>query len=345
MPVQTPDVDTPAISSVVAAPAPLVAIEVVGNPTASTREILAAIVELTKPRITRLVTITASVGFVLAALTRTWELPHLVLAAVGCILGTALSSSGANALNMWWERRRDGLMRRTAHRPLPERRITAGAAFVAGVALSSAGVLILLVLTGPAAALVSLCTILWYVLFYTPLKPVTPLNTLVGAVPGALPPLIGWAATAPAFGFDNYAGLTSLLEAGGWCLVLLMIVWQIPHFLAIAWMYKDDYAAGGYRMMPIIDPDGRATATTVLVWSIAQLGATLAPGFILHEQLSWVYTSIAGITGVIFISLCARLLRARTRDNARAVFLASIMHLPLLLMAMVGDALVGRFLL
>lgn len=326
-------------------PAALVAVEVVSGPAASTREVLGAIVELTKPRITRLVTITAGVGFVMAALTRHWELPHLLLAATACVLGTALSSSGANALNMWWERRRDSLMRRTAHRPLPERRITAGTALVAGVTLSSAGVLLLLVLAGPAAALVSLCTILWYVLLYTPLKPVTPLNTLVGAVPGALPPLIGWAATAPAFGYDNFGGLTSLLEAGGWCLVLLMVVWQIPHFLAIAWMYKDDYAAGGYRMMPIIDPDGRATATTVLVWSIAQLGATLAPGFILHEQLSWVYTAIAGVTGVVFIALCVRLVRARTRDNARSVFLASIMHLPLLLIAMVGDALVGRFLL
>jgi protoheme IX farnesyltransferase len=308
-------------------------------------ERLAAVTELTKPRITRLVTITAAVGFIMAALGRPWTFADLMLSAFGCLAGTALSASGANALNMWWERRRDACMVRTAHRPLPERRITAPAAFFAGMTFSITGVLTLLVLAGPAPALVSLVTILWYVLFYTPLKPVTPLNTLVGAVPGALPPLIGWTATAPVFGYDDFGGLTVLLQPGGWCLFLLMVVWQIPHFLAIAWMYRDDYAAGGYRMMPIVDPSGRATSTTILVWSFALLASTLAPALIMPEHLGFAYPVVAMLSGLVFIGMCVRLAGSRTRPHARAVFFASIIHLPLLLIAMVADAIVTRFIL
>lgn len=330
----------PSSDSTPASPATVVAVEV---PAAlNLRERLATLAELTKPGITRLVTITAAVGFTMAALGRSWQFGHLVTAAIGCLVGTALSASGANALNMWWERRRDARMRRTAHRPLPERRITPQGAFLAGMVFSVSGVLCLLVLDGPAPALVSLVTILWYVLLYTPLKPITPLNTLVGAVPGALPPLIGWAATAGAFGYDDYGGLTSLLEPGGWCLFLLMVVWQIPHFLAIAWMYRDDYAAGGYRMMPIMDPTGRATAVTILVWSIAQLAATLAPALVMREHLGFAYAAVAAISGLAFIALCVRLVRARTRDHARKVFFASIIHLPVLFIAMVADALITR---
>lgn len=329
-------------SPIHAAPATVIAVEV---PAAlDWRERLATLGELTKPRITRLVTITAAVGFTMAALGRTWDFAHLAMAAIGCLVGTALSASGANALNMWWERRRDARMVRTAHRPLPERRITPHAAFFAGMTFSISGVLCLLVLAGPSPALVSLVTILWYVLLYTPLKPITPLNTLVGAVPGALPPLIGWSATAGAFGYDNYGGLTVLFHPGGWCLFLLMVVWQIPHFLAIAWMYRDDYAAGGYRMMPIVDPTGRATSTTILVWSIALLAATLAPALVMREHLGVAYAAVAALSGLVFLAMCIRLARARTRANARKVFFASIIHLPLLLMAMVADALITRVL-
>ncbi len=311
-------------------------------PETGVRQTAAAVVELTKPRITRLVTVTAAVGFVMAALSRVWDVSDLLWTATGCVLGTVLSASGANALNMWWERRRDAIMPRTARRPLPEGRISPHGAFLAGVVLSLVGVLTLLLLAGPAAAVVSAVTIAWYVLLYTPLKPLTPLNTLVGAVPGALPPLIGWTATAPVFGLDNLGGLTSLVEPGGWCLFLLMFVWQIPHFLAIAWMYRNDYAAGGYRMMPIVDPTGRATATTILVWSFALLAVTVAPALILHDRLGWIYGAVAGASGVAFTLLCIRLVRIRSRANARAVFIASILHLPLLLITMVADALLTR---
>jgi protoheme IX farnesyltransferase len=302
----------------------------------------AAIVELTKPGITRMVTITAAVGFVIAALGRNRLFGDLALPAIGCVLGTALSSSGANALNQWWERKRDARMKRTAARPLPDDRLTPPGAFLAGFTLCALGVLTLLVMCGPAPAAVSLVTIVWYLLFYTPLKPVTVLNTLIGAIPGALPPLIGWTATAPVFGLDSIGGLTVLKEAGGWCLFLLMVVWQIPHFLAIAWMYRDDYARGGHRMLPIVDPDGRATSTTILVWSITLVVVSLAPVLILSDRVSWVYGAVALISGAWFVSRCARLYRTRTRDHARSVFLASIMHLPLILIVMMADAIIGR---
>lgn len=296
-----------------------------------------AVVELTKPRITRLVTITAGVGFTLSALGRPWSTSELALAGIGCVIGTALSSSGANALNQWMERGRDAAMPRTCQRPLPTARLTPQAALLAGVLLCLAGVAVLLALCGPAAASVSLATILIYLLAYTPLKPVTPLNTLVGAIPGALPPLIGWASIPVPPGASTFATLT---EPGGWSLFLLMLVWQIPHFLAIAWMYRDDYAKGGYRMLSLLDADGRATSTTVLVWAVAFIPVSIAPAMLMHGRLSPVYVGIALVSGAAFLAVCVKLYRERTRARARAVFLASIVHLPVLLLAMVVDALI-----
>lgn len=308
------------------------------------RERFAAVVELSKPGITRMVTITSMVGFTLAALGRERPMADLAVPAIGCVLGTALSSSGANALNQWWERRRDGLMRRTAERPLPEGRLSSGSAFFAGFAMAIAGALTLLVLAGPAPALVAIVTTLLYLLVYTPLKPVTPLNTLVGAIPGALPPLIGWTATAPVFGLDSIGGLSVLREPGGWCLFLLMVVWQIPHFLAIAWMYRDDYARGGYRMLPIVDPTGSATATTVLIWSVTLLIVTLAPVVVLSDRLGLGYGIVALASGCWFIARCWTLARTRSAASARRVFFGSIIHLPVVLLAMMLDAILGRFL-
>jgi protoheme IX farnesyltransferase len=301
---------------------------------------LAAINELSKPRITRLVTITAAVGFALGALGQSWALPDLALRALACILGTALSSAGASALNMWWERDRDARMERTAHRPIPSGRISRRLALAAGLAFSCLGVLTLLVI-GIAPALVSLLTILTYVLVYTPLKPVTRLNTIVGAVPGALPPVIGW--TAASTGNHLTHGLESLLSPAAWALFILMFVWQIPHFLAIAWMYRDDYARGGYRMLPLTDPHGRLTFATILAWSIALVPATIAPVMLLGGRLGVVSLVAAIVSGFAFVALCARLYRTHQRSHARAVFLSSIIHLPLLLMVMVADALLRAF--
>lgn len=315
-------------------------------PAASLGEQVDSLVELTKPRITKLVVITSGVGFALAAFGRSWAWIDLAIALTGCLAGTALSSAGASALNMWWERQRDALMPRTAKRPLPTGRLTPASALTLGLMMSIVGVLTLSVLCGPAPALVSLVTIALYVLVYTPLKTITSLNTIVGALPGALPPLIGWSAASawsplPALtsagSTDLEASLRTLVEPAGWSLVALMVIWQIPHFLALAWMYHEDYAKGGYRMLPLHDPEGRATTTAMVVWALALLPATLAPIVLVPGRLGVGYAIVASVSGVGFFLLCVRLFRSRSRDNARKVFLGSIAHLPLILLAMVAD--------
>ncbi|CAN5849424.1 heme o synthase [soil metagenome] len=316
-----------------------------------------AFVELSKPRITRLVVLTAAVGFVLAmvdfggatpatttpvlsALDRILPfLPAqrgpLLLAALGCLIGTALSASGANSLNQFWESDRDARMPRTARRPIPTGRLRPTQALSAGIAFSLIGVAILAFTAGLAAALVSALTIAVYVLLYTPMKPVTPLSTLVGAIPGALPPLIGWCAAR--YAADPAATFAPLTEAGGWSLFALMFVWQIPHFLAIAWMYRDDYARGGFRMLPIFDRTGHLTSLMVAAWAVLLIPATVAPALAMPDRLGIVYVSIATITGLIFLAGTVRLMFERTRARARAVFIGSIIHLPILLLAMMAE--------
>lgn len=308
----------------------------------------ASLVELTKPGITRLVTITSAVGFAMAALSRVqvggagipWA--ALATAGAGAILGTALSASGANALNQWWERGLDARMPRTRRRPLPQGRITPALALAFGMLLSLAGCGLLWAVCGLAPALVSAATILSYVLIYTPLKQVTPLATLIGAVPGALPPLIGWSAAILAgTGLSGPEALNvSLSGAGGWALFTLMFVWQIPHFLAIAWMYKDDYAAGGYRVLPVVEPDGATTSAVVLLWTFTLMVAMAGPALVMPDLVGVIYLGVAALTGVPFCIAAVRLARRRTRDLAKRVFIASVVQLPLLLGALVLDGFV-----
>lgn len=311
----------------------------------SLREQAAAAYELTKPRITRMVAITAGVGFTIAAIGRPWTAVDLVLSAFGCILGTSLSASGANALNQWFERDRDALMHRTKTRPLPEHRLSAAAALWIGLALGFLGVLILWALCGPAAALVSAATIILYVLLYTPLKPVTALNTLIGAIPGALPPVVGFAAAWGVGATTPWAAIIHpLIQPAAWSLFLIMLVWQVPHVLAIAWMHRDDYARGGYQMLPMSDPTGRTTAFTMSAWAITLIPVCLAPVLIMPELLGWLYASLALLLSGIFAAMCIRLLRTSERKHVRAAFFASIIHLPLVLMALVADALLHTLL-
>ena len=299
---------------------------------------LYALIETTKPGITRMVTITSGVGFVMAAVGRSWVIGELLLAICGCLLGTALSASGANTLNQWMERRRDGLMKRTAGRPLPSGRLSARMVLIAGIVLCVVGVAGLAITTGLIPAAVSLVTILLYLLVYTPLKPVTPLATLVGSVPGALPPLLGWTAASAAGGMW---GVGSLGEAGGWALFLIMFVWQVPHFLAIAWMYRDDYAQGGFKVLPAIDPTGSRTAQTIMLWTVCLLPVVLAPAFMMPQTLGPLYLTVATLATLGFLFRAAKLSISRTREDARATFIASVIQLPLLLMAMVVDAMIG----
>ncbi|MBX3359525.1 MAG: heme o synthase [Phycisphaeraceae bacterium] len=302
---------------------------------------VASYIELTKPRITRLVTITSGVGFVMAALGRPgWPLGELAWIASGALVGTVMSAAGASALNQWWEWRRDAMMPRTAHRPLPQGRVSKAGALGLGLVLCVLGVAVLWAMCGAVPAVVSLATILSYVLLYTPLKPITSLATLIGAVPGALPPLIGWTAASTHGGWI-LGDLAA--NAGGWSLFVLMLVWQVPHFLAIAWMYRDDYAKGGYRMLPMADADGRATASVILLWSVTLLPATLAPALLMPERLGAGYVAAAVLTGLGFIAVAVRLRRTRTREDARRVFFGSIIHLPVILAAMVADAIFRTF--
>jgi len=292
-------------------------------------------VELAKPRITRLVTMTAAGGFGLSLAGRGLGLAEVALPLVGCIVGTALASAGANALNQCMEVGRDARMKRTSARPLPSGRLSLASAVVFGLVMSIAGPLILLITCGPSAALVCFATVVSYLLWYTPLKPVTPLNTWIGAIPGALPPLIGWCACAWLASPSSLAGLT---EAGGWTLFGLMFVWQIPHFLAIAWMHKDDYARGGYRMLPLQDTVGTHTVAQIMVWAGLLVVASVAPWWFMPDRLSIVYAIVAAASSLAFMGLASGLVSDRSPKRARKVFIASIIHLPVLLLAMVIDA-------
>lgn len=302
-----------------------------------------SLVELSKPGITKLVTITSAVGFAMAALSRVdanWL--DLLLAAIPAIGGTIFSAAGANALNEWMEREHDARMPRTRHRPLPQGRVSPRVALRFGVAMCVLGVGGLWAFCGLAPALVSLATILSYLFLYTPLKRVTPLATLVGAVPGALPPLIGWSAAILA-GTDlsGWEALRiSLQGAGGWALFTLMFVWQIPHFLAIAWMYRDDYAAGGYKVLPVVEPDGATTSAVVLLWTFTLMAAMVGPALVMPDHIGTMYLVVAALTGAPFCLAAVRLARQRTRPHAKRVFIASIVQLPLVLGAMVVDGLV-----
>lgn len=295
-----------------------------------------ALLEATKPGITRLVTTTAMVGLAMSVAVRPWTLSQLLLASAGVLAGTALSASGANAINQAMEHRRDALMHRTMRRAIPSGRATRPQVLATGILLSILGVALLWSVCGIVPAAVSLACILSYVLIYTPLKPITTLATFVGTIPGALPPLIGYSAAAS---LTDTAAWSSLLEPLGISLVVLMCVWQVPHFLAIAWMYKDDYIRGGYRVLPAIDQTGSWTAATIALWSVALLPATLLPAAVAPQLLGLPYLAIATISGLLFIALGARLLASRDRAAARRVFFASIIHLPVVLIAMVCEAI------
>lgn len=298
-------------------------------------ETLGALIETTKPRITRMVVITALIGAALAALdgdAPSWGTLLWMLLVVS--VGTALSASGANSLNQWMERARDAQMRRTAGRPLPVRAVGPATVFLFGCVLSLAGALLLWMLLGPVPAAVSLSCTLIYVLLYTPMKVYSPWATLVGAIPGALPPLIGWTAIAGSGDFST------VLDPGGLSLVAIMTIWQIPHFLAIAWMYREDYEQGGFRVLPVLDPNGRLTAWTMLITGALLLLASLSPLVAMPEIIGAGYGVIAGATGIAYLILCARLAREKTVAMARRVFIASVIHLPILLLTLVVDALV-----
>ena len=290
--------------------------------------------ELTKPGITKLVTITALVGLGLGGLhygvETTLDWVRLIL---GVGFGTAIASGGANALNMWYESDRDAMMKRTRVRPIPSKRLSSRFVLLFGLGMTILGCAILAVTAGMLPALVALLTAASYVLVYTPLKPITITNTLIGAVPGALPTMIGTTAVAPMGGF------APLVEPIGLMLFCLMFLWQLPHFFAIAWMCRVDYEAGGFRMLPIVDPIGNHTATTMVVTSILLIPAGLAPLRITPELTSIWATGMASILlGGMLVVLSFRFALRRTDRAARIAFFGSIIHLPVYLIVLVAEA-------
>ncbi|HVO34275.1 MAG TPA: heme o synthase, partial [Gemmatimonadales bacterium] len=224
---------------------------------------LSAYLTLTKPEITFNVVMTALVGFLAAA--RGSVHTRLLL---DTLLGTALVAAAASALNQWVERSLDAVMRRTIRRPLPAGRLTPRESLVFAVGLGAAGTATLAVLTTPLASALAAATALSYLLVYTPLKRLTSLSTVVGAVPGAIPPMIGWAAAR------------GRLDAGAWVLFLILFFWQMPHFLSLAALYRRDYARAGFRVLPVVDPDGASTARQSVLYTLALLLVSLMPPFL-----------------------------------------------------------------
>lgn len=293
----------------------------------------AAYVELTKPGITRLVTITAFPGFALVALMQPRaEWAGLIWPLLGSLLGIALSAAGANALNMWWEADRDALMRRTEGRPIPVGMIPPKKALKHGTLLGIAGTGVLMAAGGPEAALLALLSLISYVFVYTPLKTRSGWCTIVGAVPGALPPMIGAAAASP------HDGVAAILEPIGLALFAVMFLWQLPHFWAIAWMYRDDYARGGMRMISVRDGSGVRTATAMLATTALLVPVSLTPSIYSGGLLGVPYLATATLLGVGFLLLAARFARKRDDASAKHAFLGSIAYLPLVLLAACVEA-------
>jgi protoheme IX farnesyltransferase len=274
--------------------------------------------ELTKPRITILILICTAVGYYFGSRNSVG-----LLMLVHVLLGTALMASGTSALNQWWEADSDARMRRTRDRPIPAGRMKRSHAFVFGVLLSAAGFAELWFGANALAAALGLFTLLTYLFVYTPLKQRSPACTTVGALPGAMPPLIG------------YAAASGGLDAGALALFLILFVWQFPHFYAIAWMYREDYARGGIRMLPVIQPDGESTAKRVVACSILLIPISLVPRLLDMTGSLYLVAAVAAGLGLLYFGV--RLGRERTFARARYVLLASVLYLPILFAVMVID--------
>ena len=275
-------------------------------------------IELTKPRITWLILMSTAVGYFFGhhGAWNFWPVLHT-------ILGTALIASGTAALNQWYEREADRKMRRTADRPIPSGRLSAGRALVFGILLSVAGFAELAFGLNWLSAFLGLFTLLSYLFLYTPLKQRTPLSTLVGAFPGAMPPIIG------------YAAASGILDAQAWTLFAILFLWQFPHFLAIAWMYREDYERAGIRMLPVVQPSGEATARQIVLYSLALIPVSMAPSLLGMSGKIYFFGALA--LGLWYLYSGVRVALDRTILRARAVLLVSVIYLPLIYGLMLLD--------
>ncbi|MFN0169056.1 MAG: heme o synthase [Bryobacteraceae bacterium] len=276
-------------------------------------------IELTKPRITWLILMSTGIGYLFGYVTGvSWWMPLL-----WTLLGTGLVASGTAALNQWYEREADLKMRRTAQRPIPAGRIGARPAFWFGVALSVAGFGVLAGGVNLLSGLLCLLTEVMYLGIYTPLKQRTHLSTVIGALPGAMPPMIG------------YAAARGELTVEAWILFAILFLWQFPHFLAIAWMYREDYARAGILMLPVVQPGGEATARQMVLYSMALIPVSLAPSLL--GMTGQVYLAGAFVLGVAFLYAGVRAALDRSIFRARRVLLTSVVYLPLIYGLMVFD--------
>ena len=275
---------------------------------------------LTKPRLNFLVVATSAAGYYLGAVGTPELLPM-----AQAVTGTALVAGGAAVLNQVYERDTDALMRRTRMRPLPDKRVAPNDAAVYGAVLAAAGLALLALRANWLAALLALVTLVVYLIVYTPMKRRSSIATLVGAVPGALPPLIGWTAAHGS------------ISVGGWTLFAIVFLWQIPHFMAIAWLYRDDYRKAGFPLLPVVEPDGRRTGRQAVVYAAALLPVSLVPTLVGLSGV--VYFGLASILGAALLWLAIRFAMTRTDTSARALFFGSITYLPLIWIAMIANKL------
>ena len=272
--------------------------------------------QLVKARLTLLVLLTTAVGFYLAA-----PRPTDYLKLFHVVFGTALAAASAAALNQWWERGADALMQRTRTRPIPAGRMSPRDAFVIGALLAAAGIIYLALVCNPLTAFLAGLTIVLYIFAYTPLKRISTANTLVGAIPGAIPPMIGWAAAR------------GEVNAGAWSLFAILFFWQMPHFFALAWMYRADYARAGFQMISGDDETGARSSSQSVLFCLLLLIVGGVPGYL--GLTNAIYVPIALALGGLFIAAAMRFHRRRTTRDARRLFVVSIVYLPLLLLALV----------
>jgi protoheme IX farnesyltransferase len=277
-------------------------------------------IELTKPRITVFILMSTAIGFLCGSHYgvgwTAWTLLHTVI-------GTALIASGTAALNQWYERDADAKMNRTRLRPIPSGRLTSRQAFIFGVALSVVGFIELWLGANRLTALLGLFTLVSYLFVYTPLKQRSPHSTTIGAIPGAMPPLIGFAAAS------------GMLNTQAWILYAILFLWQFPHFYAIAMMYREDYGRAGIRMLPVVEPDGDSTIRNILLTSVVLIPISLLPTFM--SMAGYYYFAGALALGLYFLYAGTRAAFDRTRPRARAVLLASVVYLPCLYGLLVLD--------
>jgi protoheme IX farnesyltransferase len=266
---------------------------------------------LTKPEVNLLILMSTSAGYYLGL-----HGSFQVAGFVTTLIGTLLVASGTATLNQWMERRWDAQMRRTSRRPLPAGRISSGEALTFGIALSAAGGLLLFVLVNPISSLLAVSTLLSYLIIYTPLKRKTPMCTLLGAVPGAMPTLIGW------------AGSSGSVSWGAMLLFGVLFLWQFPHFLAIAIMYKEDYERAGYHMLPHFDSEARFTRSEIVAFTLLLIGTTLAPAL---GDAGLLYALAMLLSGVFLLYYSVRLAMTASRAVARQLVHASVIYLPIVL--------------